>query len=72
YDPPGGAVGCPLDRPTQSVESKSRSVLSPGPLMVGMDLKQTRTRSRPLSRPASGRGNHWGCMVPEEPDERVE
>ncbi|CAI9607114.1 unnamed protein product, partial [Staurois parvus] len=37
YALPGGASGCPLDRPTQSVESKSRSVLSPGPLMDGGD-----------------------------------
>ncbi|CAI9594245.1 unnamed protein product, partial [Staurois parvus] len=44
------------------MESKSRSVLSSGPLMVGMDLKQTRTRSRPLSRATSGRGNLWGCI----------
>ncbi|CAI9618753.1 unnamed protein product, partial [Staurois parvus] len=54
--PPGGTSSSPLIRFPQSAESKSRITCSPEPLMVGMDLECTETRSRLPGTPKSGRG----------------
>ncbi|CAI9558797.1 unnamed protein product, partial [Staurois parvus] len=54
--PPGGISSCSQRGVPQGAESKSQFACSPGPLMVGMDLEQTETRSRPLSTSGYGRG----------------
>ncbi|CAI9615587.1 unnamed protein product, partial [Staurois parvus] len=59
-DPTAVAYSAPQTGFPQGAESKSLPACSPGPLMVGMDLEQDETRSRPLSSPSCGRSTVGG------------
>ncbi|CAI9601312.1 unnamed protein product [Staurois parvus] len=59
-DPTAVASSPPQTGLLQDAESNPRPACSPGPLMVGIDLEQAETRSRPLGSPSCGRSTVGG------------